>query len=328
MRWGKIAYVALGIALLALVLREADLAKTWELVAGVGVPGIAAVIGIYALSFLGDSVSWSLIVTSLPATAPVWWRRFFLVRLAGEAFNNVLPAAGFGGEPLKATILKNRYGIPLTEGTASIVMARTINMIALIAFLLVGFWFVASTPALDGGISRAAAAGLGLLALGTALLFAAQRLRLSSRIAHLFSGAAWAERLARVFAAVEAMDDRFQAFYSAHPARLTMSLLLAFGNWVLGVAEIYVIFLFLDHPIGWQDAWMIEALVQMVRSAAFFIPLGIGAQEGVFVLLVGAITGMPPLGLACAAVKRVREFVWIGLGLGVAALYPTARRET
>ena len=40
MRWAKIAYVALGIALLALVLREADLAQTWDLVAGVGVSGI------------------------------------------------------------------------------------------------------------------------------------------------------------------------------------------------------------------------------------------------------------------------------------------------
>lgn len=325
MRWIKIAYVAAGFVLLGVVLKDSDLATVWELVRAVGVLGIAAMVAIYALSFLGDSISWALIMTSLPPT-PTWWRRLFLIRMAGEAFNNVVPAAGFAGEPVKAVILKKRYGIGLTEATASLVMARTVNMFALIAFLLIGFAFVMGSADMNAAYRQASAVGLALLGLGTVLLFALQRFRVSSLIAGRFKNAVWAERAAKAFAVVEDMDHRFHTFYSAHPWRLSMALLLAFLNWVLGVVEIYVTFMLLGHPIGWQEAWMIEALVQMVRSAVFFIPLAIGAQEGVFVAVVAAMTGMAPLGLACAAVRRCRELIWIGLGLVVAAVYPTTAR--
>ena len=72
---------------------------------------------------------------------------------------------------------------------------------------------------------------------------------------------------------------------------------------------------------------MIEALAQMIRSAVFFIPLGIGAQEGAFVLISTAITGVPGLGLACAAVRRIRELIWIVLGLFGWMIYPMSLKE-
>ena len=39
------------------------------------------------------------------------------------------------------------------------------------------------------------------------------------------------------------------------------------------------------------------------------------AQDGTFVLALGAITGAPAIGLAVALVRRGRELVWILLGL-------------
>jgi hypothetical protein len=66
----------------------------------------------------------------------------------------------------------------------------------------------------------------------------------------------------------------------------------------------------------------------MIRAAVFFIPLGIGAQEGAFVVITTAVTGVPGLGLACAAVRRIRELVWILLGLLAWTLYPTKPKKT
>lgn len=322
MRFAKLLYLLAGIGLLFVVLGDTDLADVWARVSGVGIAGIAAIVGVYFLAFLGDSVSWSLILTSVP-TSLTWFRRTFMVRLAGEAFNNVLPAAGFGGEPVKAVILKRRYGVSYREATASIVMARTINMIALIGFLFIGFLFMAQSHALGPALKSTATAGLALLSIGTILMFAIQRFRVSSWVTRKFTGARWAERPAGIFVTIEDMDDRFVTFYTAHRWRLTLAIILAFANWVLGVAEIYLTFLFLGHEISWADAWMIEALAQMVRSAVFFIPLALGAQEGAFLLISTAITGVPTLGIACAAVRRIRELLWIVLGLGAAAFYPT-----
>jgi hypothetical protein len=79
---------------------------------------------------------------------------------------------------------------------------------------------------------------------------------------------------------------------------------------------------FLGHPISLTDAWVIEAAVQLVRSGAFFIPAGIGMQEGAFFVIIALLTGQPALGLAVAAVRRFREVIWIAWGLVLGWLSP------
>ncbi len=326
MRLVKLLYLLVGIGLLIWVLGDIDLAEAAGRVVDIGVLGIAAVVLVYFFGFVSDSVSWSLIMTSFPMSM-MWFRRAFVVRLAGEAFNNIIPAGGFAGEPVKAVILKRRYGVDYKEATASIVMARTINMVALIAFLCIGFGFMIQADNLDAPLKITASVGLGLLSLGTVLLFMLQRFRASSWVLRRFSGQGWAARIAGALAVAEDLDHRFVTFYTAHQWRLLASLVLALISWILGVVEIYLTFVLLDAPVSWAEAWMIEAMAQMVRAAVFFIPLAVGAQEGVFVLTVTAITGVPTLGLACAVVRRIRELIWIALGLAAAAFYPVSLKD-
>ncbi len=326
MRFAKFPYLALGLALLVVIFRDADLDEIAGYVKEVGAAGMAAVVFLYFLAFLGDSVSWCLTITSTPNSL-VWFRRAFFVRLAGEAFNNILPAAGFGGEPVKAAILKRRYDVGYGEATASIVMSRTINMIALILFLAVGFAFLMLSPAFGPKIRFVAAIGFAALTFGTVAMFAIQRFRLSSRLATRLGSGRGGQWIVNAIAAVEDVDRRFLAFYTEHRGKFFAAFVFAFGNWVLGVAEIYATFYFLGHPISWQEAWIVESVAQMVRSAVFFIPAGIGAQEGTFLVICGAITGNPALGLAASVVRRIREVLWIVLGLLAAAFYPTTLRK-
>jgi hypothetical protein len=53
----------------------------------------------------------------------------------------------------------------------------------------------------------------------------------------------------------------------------------------------------LGHPITFTDAWIIEAMAQLVRAGTFFIPSSIGAQEATFTVVCSAITGTPSLGI-------------------------------
>jgi uncharacterized membrane protein YbhN (UPF0104 family) len=92
-------------------------------------------------------------------------------------------------------------------------------------------------------------------------------------------------------------------------------------SWLLGVAEIYLIFQLIGHPISWGDAWIIESMVQLVRTATFFIPAGLGSQEGALMLGCGALTGLPGLGMSVALVRRSRELVWIAVSLALASMY-------
>ena len=124
-----------------------------------------------------------------------------------------------------------------------------------------------------------------------------------------------------MIAAAEDIDRQFAAFYSGHRARLLWSFAFAMTNWVLGALEVYLIMGFVGFPLSFAEVWMIECMVQLVRTIAFFIPAGLGAQEGAFLVAVGALTGVPSAGVATALVRRFRDVLWIGLSLVVAGAY-------
>ena len=96
---------------------------------------------------------------------------------------------------------------------------------------------------------------------------------------------------------------------------MATALALAFLGWVLGAAELWAIFWALGRPMSPLEVWVIEAAVQLLRQGSFFIPGSLGVTEGTFYLLLDALTGQPSLGVAAALVRRLRELVWIGLGL-------------
>ena len=49
----------------------------------------------------------------------------YVVRMIGEAYNNITPTASLGGEPVKAWLLKANWGVPLRDAGASLVIAKT-----------------------------------------------------------------------------------------------------------------------------------------------------------------------------------------------------------
>ena len=114
---------------------------------------------------------------------------------------------------------------------------------------------------------------------------------------------------------VKNIEDRLVNFYTERLAKLFSALILAFSNWLLGVFEIYYTMQFLNFPISITDAWIMEAVAQLIRAAIFFIPASIGVQEGVFIIIGSTITGSPTAGFAVAIVRRVREVTWMAWGI-------------
>ena len=325
MRILKILYLIAGIALLVLVLSEVDIAEVISRVGQVGW-GFSAVLGIYLMAFLVDSFSWQLALISVPIGVR-WLYRLWKIRMVGEVFNAVMPAAGMGGEPVKAVLLKKHYDVGIRESTASLILAKTINMIALVAFLTVGFALMLASPDLPGAHKAIAGLGLAACGIGTAMLFLLQRLKVSSLTGSWISRTRFGSPVFRIVHHLEDMDTRLATFYVHHKRRLAFAVGIAFVNWVLGVIEIFYVTVFLGNPVTFTEAWIIESVAQLVRFGTFFIPASIGAQEGAFLLVVTVITGSPGLGVAVAVVRRMREVVWIVWGLTLGALFALKTRH-
>lgn len=320
MKYWKLLYLLIGFALLGLILQQTNLQEVWRRVTHVGWWGMSVVLGIYFLSYLSDVCAWQLTFETIPLNLR-WLYRLFLVRLVGEAFNDITPLASMGGEPLKAILLKTHYRIGYRESGTSLILAKTLDLISLVVFLYIGFLLLLTSDKLPAAFKTGT--GLGLVAFSTCigLFFLVQRFKLISLVSRLLDRSGLGNRLSGLLGLLRDTDEQLVRFYSRRPRHLRKAFAVAFINWPLGVLEVYFLMAFLENPIAIADAWIIEAVVQLVRAGTFFIPVGIGTQEGIFVLVCSAIAGDPSLGLAMALARRFREILWMLWGLAIWRLF-------
>ena len=113
------------------------------------------------------------------------------------------------------------------------------------------------------------------------------------------------------------MDKDIKKFYAQNRKKFFLSVFWNFLAWFAGAFEVYFVGKLMGLPIGFPEAWLLEALIQVLRIITFFIPSSIGVQESGIVLIFAQF-GLPEsTSLAFALLRRLREIIWIALGLGL-----------
>lgn len=316
----KLLYLLGGAALFVALLLTLDTGAALALVWQAGPLGIAGLCLVFFVLFALDALIWLALVPELPRTVS-WYRRLIRVRLVGEAFNLVVPAGGFGGEPLKAVLLKSHYGVGYRESSAGLVLARIQGLIGQFLFVLLAVIAMAAATDLPALYQTGAWIGLAVLAGMTGGFIITPKLRLSSRLGRRFGGRGWAEGLVKSLAAIEAVEDKINAFARVHRARYAASIALAVLRWTLGTAEMWLALYLLGHPVSLAEALVLEGLLQLARSVSFFIPANLGTQDGALALAAASITGVAAAGLGAALLRRVREVIFIALGFAMGGWY-------
>ncbi len=250
-----------------------------------------------------------------------WYLTFLRVRLVGEAFNVVVPAGGFGGEPVKAVLLKSHYGISFHDSSPGIVLTRIAALVGQFAFVCAILVVMATATRMPDNIQTGAWAALVMLAAMTASFVLLPKLKLSSRLSRRAQGTRWGAFLAKGLAGIEAVEDRVNAFAHQHPARYWGSIALSFLRWALGAGEMWLALHLLGHPVTVVEALVLEGLLQLTRTVSFFVPANLGTQDGALALCAAALTGSPAAGLGAALLRRVRELLIVALGLSLGSHY-------
>src|SRR5262249_10144213 len=136
-----------------------------------------------------------------------------------------------------------------------------------------------------------------------------------------FTGGVGSAPLERLLAE---LHDKSMALYRA-PGAVAGAAAWHLLGWLLRTGETWLALRLLGAGIGPSEAPVIRSLSGIVRSAAFMIPGGLGAQEGAIVV-VGGELGLPPeIAVALALVKRVEDLAVYGPGL-VAWWYGAGRQ--
>jgi glycosyltransferase 2 family protein len=314
LKYFNLVYLAIGIALLIIILDRTDFNAVRSQIVEIGWWGIGCVLILYFLAFLTDVVSWLCCFQEIPINW-LWFRRLFTIRIIGEAFNRITPFASLGGEPLKALLLKKHYRIDYQNSITSLVLNTTIDTLGLVFFLTIGFILLLNNNAFDLSFKVLAGLGLFIFSFGVITFFLIQRSQLTTNLIDRLEKTRFYPQFAPILTVVKQTDGQLNKFYRHSQSRFYLSLACAFLNWPIGVLEVYYVMKFLGRSISLPDAWTIESMTQLVRNGTFFIPSSIGTQEGAFLLVCAAITNSQILGVSLSLIRRLREIIWILLGL-------------
>ncbi len=276
------------------------------------------------LAATARALGWQSVLVCLPfalimAVDTLGWRyafaydrvpflRLMAARVAGEAVNVMTAVAPVGGDAIKVWFLGPH--VPYRESVASVIIAKTTITLSQTLFLLLGV-AVALALSVD---ARLVAAMLWLLLVelvGAGGFLFVQVTGLLGR---------GARRLARfgklkAIASAEHLDQTLQSFYRRQWRRFSLSMGFHLLGWLMGVLETWLFLQVLHVPASLATAVVIETLGSAVRFATFFMPGSLGALEGANAAAFAALGFGAQAGLAFSLLRRLRQVVWIGLGV-------------
>ncbi len=246
------------------------------------------------------------------------FRRLFLYRWIADGMQALLPVAEVGGDAVRGYMAK-RDGVDGPLSAAVIIVELTLRVVSLVLFIALGIATV-SMKGGTGSLTQTLLAGGGL-ALVLVLFYLAQRKGATVKLGRLLQKHSDSKKWRDFAGSVGDVEPRLEELWKDHRPLLE-STAWHFLAWVVGAAEIWVLLRALHEAGGPLAAFGMEAVGQAGRNAGFFIPAGLGAQEGGYYL--GArLTGLAgQVGVGIAILKRVRDVI-----LGVPALIVWRVRE-
>jgi len=277
----------------------------------------APIVLLYGVVCACNAGAWRLIMAGEPH-APSFWRTW-AITVSSFSLNFMTPLVNVGGEPFKIAAVAPWIGLRRAAGSALLFqMLHTFGL--LLSFLtaaVLGLAFLPRTPAI---VATLAVTVIVLTALILLLLTGHRRgglertLDLLHRTPLVRGLARWLEPRRPTLAS---LDAQITQFYHASPRRFFQALALEYASRCLFMVEYLLIALSVGLDIGYGRAYVIGGLTQLVQNVLFVVPFELGTKEGSLYLLFQLLGLDPALGVYTAIVSRVRDFAWIGAGIGL-----------
>ncbi|QBR01216.1 lysylphosphatidylglycerol synthase domain-containing protein [Paraburkholderia pallida] len=243
---------------------------------------------------------------SFPAMLKLVWIR--------ESINGLLPVARIGGEIVSFRLL-GRAGVRPATAAASLVADMQLTLISQLIFGLIAAGYVLEHSSSDAArLAGRLAWGIAGIAPVLVLFALVQHARPFERAAHVINRITSGKVVDLV--GKSARVDQSVKLIWRQTGVVVRYLLIWQTLQCLGYAlEIWCALHVLGVQATFAQAFVIEALIQLVSSAAFLIPGGLGVQEGGFVLIGGLLGFDAPTCLALAGARRVRDLLFYVPGL-------------
>ncbi len=256
------------------------------------------------LYFLLYALGWAALLRPYVHAKEIGFGYVFWATTVREAVDRLLPVASVGGGVVGVRLLHQR-GLPIAAAGATVVVEIVITIGALYLFAVIGLLLLIELE--PAGATSRYLVPLVLLSLPVPVLTTVL-LRYGSVFARLQGMLRQIAGISLPAAGAAALDQEIRSCLK-RLATLVYAGGLQFVALISGSLEIWFVLRVAGHPIGFAPALMMESLMQAVRHMAFFVPAGIGVQEGMLIEFGQALGVSSELALTVSLAKRVREIL-------------------
>ena len=275
--------------------------------------GVGLVVASFAHvpSMLANACGWHSLIRG--ANRPSLLKMLHLVWVR-ESVNCMLPVARIGGEVVSFRMLK-RWSVRPSTALGSIVVDMQLTVISQLLFTMIGIGFLfahaqSDTLRLAGQLAWGVVVLTPLLLLFALVQHANPFERITRALNRMTSG-----KLAALVGQSAQIDQSIKLIWRRRGVVLRYLFFWQSLQCLLTSLEIWLALYFLGVHVTLVEAVVIESLIQAISSAAFFVPGGLGVQEGGFILIGGAFGLDPSTCLALAAARRIRDLLMFVPGL-------------
>lgn len=303
-----------GAAILTLLLSRIGLAALADDIARTGwwlLPITLIYLPVYAL----NALAWHLTLASERGRPP--FPRLLAITISGFAINYLTPVVSLGGEPYKVAAIASQVGG--RRATSSVIVFTMLH-----AFSHLLIWLTAVAGALVALRPPPALAAV-LVVLGvvlaalTVFIFARHRKGVLEGLVDLLGRVPFLDRLAQRLEGrrevLADIDRQITDFYHLDRRRFWLAIAVEYISRALSMLEYWFIFLSLGIPLGVGHAFLIGAFSSLIMNILFFMPFELGSKEGGLFALFELIAGRGATGVTASIVSRLRELMWIAVGL-------------
>lgn len=295
---------------------------------------LVPIIGIWLVIYAINAVAWREIIKgNTPGNdCPVGFWRIYRLTIIGYALNYATPVGGLGGEPYR--IVELSKDIDNQHATSSVILYSMMHMFAhfwfwfLSIFIYVALGLIGDLP-LTAGVCSV----LGFITVFCLLAFyvfsigyrnglVRKVIRWIGRIPGLKG---WSIRfLERHDETLSNIDRQIAALHSQEKRAFYNSLVLEYlGRVVQSLEVMFMLLLFGINCGGGFEGYLltflhsilIVAFTTLFANVIGFLPMQLGVQEGGFVISIAALGLSAALGIFVSIICRVREIIWILIGL-------------
>ncbi len=227
-----------------------------------------------------------------------------------EAVRNVVAV---GGDPARILMLKEH--LPVNEVTASVVVDRTLNNMAIALFIIIGvvvtFLKFNLPPALEIGIVVCLVVIVGV----ASFLF----YRSHQGIFRFFLDLLKKLKIKKGFSPateqrVEEIDRHISNFYKSNQKAFAAAFCLHFISRLLGTYEIYLAAHLLGSPLTFTESYLLLSMTIIINMVFVFVPGTLGVMEGAFAGVFAVFNLNPAAGTSIQIIRRLRMLAWTAIG--------------